>query len=124
MGCYTILLYPRYLCEYLQCKITTNKHAILSSHEIVSSPMVNSYRKHSLAVFNFPCFLTRNTSSVTQIASLKSMTNNSNLFTIKNSALPKNKVFFGILKYLFAYYSDDSKFIVPLDSNFFLIASK
>lgn len=46
------------------------------------------------------------------------MSNNSNLFTIKKSALPKNKVFLGILKYLFAYYSDDSKFIVPLDSNY------
>lgn len=46
------------------------------------------------------------------------MSDISNLF-IRKFASPTKKKFFGIKKYLFINHLDDSKFIVPRESNYF-----
>lgn len=84
----------------------------------------NSHRTHSPGAFDFLRFYTRTTSGVIRVAMSNSKFDNSNLFTIKNSASPTNKSFIRYDKYLFTDNLDNIKFIAPEIAKLFPTAKR
>lgn len=103
-----------YLCISFLCKFTINKHAILSNHEKVSIHQLHK----NIIKYSKVLFMRTEVLFLTYLNSIKIFVKGS--MNVDELFVAEKLSFYWYNIYIFTDYSNDNKFILPLDSNYSL----